>query len=243
MTLLFHASDLHFGAEDSAALAWFAQAVTDEQPDAVIITGDLTMRARSAEFAAAQAWLAGLGRPVLIEPGNHDLPYFNPVRRIWRPYGRVMRLQEQLHEGVMLDHVHLVSLRTTARVQWRFNWSKGRVGKRALHQALQALNDPGHDAKLRIVLAHHPLIEAETQSSARTTGGRAALEAITAAGADAVLSGHVHDPFDLDVDTPAGPIRLIGAGTLSERVRATRPSFNRLEVRGGALDVEVRAMD
>ena len=54
MTLLFHASDLHFGAEDSAALAWFAQAVTDEQPDAVIITGDLTMRARSAEFAAAQ---------------------------------------------------------------------------------------------------------------------------------------------------------------------------------------------
>ncbi|ESZ88013.1 MAG: metallophosphoesterase [Blastomonas sp. CACIA14H2] len=243
MTLLFHASDLHFGAEDSAALAWFAQAVTDEQPDAVIITGDLTMRARSAEFAAAQAWLAGLGRPVLIEPGNHDLPYFNPVRRIWRPYGRVMRLQEQLHEGVMLDHVHLVSLRTTARVQWRFNWSKGRVGKRALHQALQALNDPGHDAKLRIVLAHHPLIEAETQSSARTTGGRAALEAITAAGADAVLSGHVHDPFDLDVDTPAGPIRLIGAGTLSERVRATRPSFNRLQVRGGALDVEVRAMD
>ncbi|MBL0966527.1 MAG: metallophosphoesterase [Blastomonas sp.] len=243
MTLLFHASDLHFGAEDSAALAWFAQAVTDEQPDAVIITGDLTMRARSAEFAAAQAWLAGLGRPVLIEPGNHDLPYFNPVRRIWRPYGRVMRLQEQLHEGVMLDHVHLGSLRTTARVQWRFNWSKGRVGKRALHQALQALNDPGHDAKLRIVLAHHPLIEAETQSSARTTGGRAALEAITAAGADAVLSGHVHDPFDLDVDTPAGPIRLIGAGTLSERVRATRPSFNRLQVRGGALDVEVRAMD
>lgn len=243
MTLLFHASDLHFGAEDSAALAWFKQAVADEQPDAVIITGDLTMRARSAEFAAAQAWLAGLGRPVLIEPGNHDLPYFNPVRRIWRPYGRVMRLQEQLHEGVTLDHVHLVSLRTTARVQWRLNWSKGRIGKRALHEALVALNDADHAAKLRLVLAHHPLIEAETQSSGRTTGGRAALEAIAAAGADAVLSGHVHDPFDLDVDTPAGPIRLIGAGTLSERVRATRPSFNRLVASDGRLDAQVRAMD
>ncbi len=242
MTLLFHASDLHFGAEDSAALAWFADQVTEEQPDAVIITGDLTMRARSAEFAAAQAWLAELGRPVLIEPGNHDLPYFNPVRRIWRPYGRVMRLQEQLHDGVMLDHVHLVSLRTTARVQWRLNWSKGRVGKRALHQALQALGDADHAAKLRLVLAHHPLIEAETQSSARTTGGRAALEAIAAAGADAVLSGHVHDPFDLNVETPAGSIRLIGAGTLSERVRASRPSFNRLQVQGGKLDARVCAM-
>lgn len=243
MTLLFHASDLHFGAEDSAALAWFKQVVTDQQPEIVIITGDLTMRARSAEFAAAQAWLADLGRPVLIEPGNHDLPYFNPVRRIWRPYGRVMRLQEQLHEGVTLDHVRLVSLRTTARVQWRFNWSKGRVGKRALHQALQALGNPGHHAKLRIVLAHHPLIEAETQSSGRTTGGRAALEAIAAAGADAVLSGHVHDPFDLNVETQAGAIRLIGAGTLSERVRATRPSFNRLTVADGKLDAQVCAMD
>lgn len=242
MTLLFHASDLHFGAEDTAALAWFAQAVTDQQPDAVIITGDLTMRARSAEFAAAHAWLADLGRPVLIEPGNHDLPYFNPVRRIWRPYGRVMRLQEQLHEGVMLDHVHLVSLRTTARVQWRLNWSKGRVGKRALHEALVALNDADHAAKLRIVLAHHPLIEADTQSSGRTIGGRAALEAIAAAGADAVLSGHVHDPFDLKVDTPARPIRLIGAGTLSERVRATRPSFNRLTIEEGRLDAQVCEM-
>lgn len=243
MTLLFHASDLHFGAEDSAALAWFKQVVADEQPDIVIITGDLTMRARSAEFAAAQAWLAELGRPVLIEPGNHDLPYFNPVRRIWRPYGRVMRLQEHLHEGVMLDHVHLVSLRTTARVQWRLNWSKGRVSQRALHEALAALDDADHAAKLRIVLTHHPLIEADTQSSGRTTGGRAALEAIAAAGANAVLSGHVHDPFDLNVDTPAGPIRLIGAGTLSERVRATRPSFNRLMVSDGKLDAQVQAMD
>ena len=241
MTVLFHASDLHFGAEDSAALDWFAGEVAHDRPDAVIITGDLTMRARSAEFAAAQEWLAALGRPVLIEPGNHDLPYFNPVRRIWRPYGRVMRLQQELHDGVTLDRVHLVSLRTTARVQLRLNWSKGRVGSRALHEALHALHsDPA--AKLRIVLTHHPLIEANTQSSGRTTGGRAALEAIAAAGADAVLSGHVHDPFDLEVPTGAGPIRLIGAGTLSERVRATRPSFNRLEISGGTLDARVCAM-
>ena len=80
MTVLFHASDLHFGAEDPAALDWFAERVADEAPDAVVITGDLTMRARSSEFAAAQAWLSQLGAPVLIEPGNHDLPYFNPVQ-------------------------------------------------------------------------------------------------------------------------------------------------------------------
>ena len=242
MTVLFHASDLHFGAEDGAALDWFAHEVAHERPDAVVITGDLTMRARSAEFAAAQAWLSELGRPVLIEPGNHDLPYFNPVRRIWRPYGRVMRLQEHLHDGVTLDHVQLVSLRTTARVQLRLNWSKGRVGRRALHEALHGLQGAA-DVQCRIVLTHHPLIEADTQSSGRTTGGRAALDAIAAAGANAVLSGHVHDPFDLEVATSTGPIRMIGAGTLSERIRATRPSFNRLEIADGKIDARVRAME
>lgn len=242
MTVLFHASDLHFGAEDSAALDWFAATVAKQSPDVVIITGDLTMRARSAEFAAAQRWLSDLGAPVLIEPGNHDLPYFNPVRRIWRPYGRVMHLQEQLHNGVSLEAVHLVSLPTTARVQWRFNWSKGKVGTRALHEAVQSLHS-SDSHQCRIVLTHHPLIEADTHTSGRTTGGRAALDAIAAAGADAVLSGHVHDPFDLEVMTASRPVRLIGAGTLSERVRATRPSFNRLEIADRSLMAEVCVMD
>src|SRR4051812_42090198 len=77
-TRLFHVSDLHFGREDAAAVARFAEIVRAERPDAVICTGDLTMRARSREFAAATDWLKSLGVPVTIEPGNHDLPYFNP---------------------------------------------------------------------------------------------------------------------------------------------------------------------
>lgn len=241
MTVLFHASDLHFGAEDVAALDWFASRVAQDAPDMVIITGDLTMRARSAEFAAAQDWLAALGVPVLIEPGNHDLPYFNPVRRIWRPYDRIIRLQDRLHEGVQLDGVHLVSLPTTARAQWRLNWSKGKVGRRSLSAAVQSLQS-GRPDMLRVVLTHHPLIEAATRTSGRTTGGRAALDAIAAAGADAVLSGHVHDPFDLQVPTAHGTVRLIGAGTLSERVRSTPPSYNRLDIDGMDLSVAVCAM-
>lgn len=241
MTVLFHASDLHFGVEDPAALDWFAERVADEAPDAVVITGDLTMRARSSEFAAAQAWLSQLGAPVLIEPGNHDLPYFNPVKRMMRPYSRVMKLQEQVQRGIDFPDVHLASLRTTARAQWRLNWSKGRVSHRALHSAVTGLRQSAQDA-YRIVLAHHPLIEPATRTSARTVRGRSALEAVAAAGAQAVLSGHVHDPFDIEVSTAAGPVRLIGAGTLSERVRATRPSFNRLTIDGGELTSEVCAM-
>ena len=65
---LFHISDLHFGLEDRAALAWFRECVRREQPDAVLITGDLTMRARSREFAAACEWIMALDLPAAAEP-------------------------------------------------------------------------------------------------------------------------------------------------------------------------------
>ncbi len=74
MIRLFHVSDVHFGCEDKAALAWFGTRVRAEAPDAVIVTGDLTMRARPAEFTAAARWLESLARPVTVEVGNHDLP-------------------------------------------------------------------------------------------------------------------------------------------------------------------------
>jgi hypothetical protein len=56
----------------------------------------------------------------------------------------------------------------------------------------------------------------------------------------AVLSGHVHDPFDLTKETANGPIRMIGAGTLSLRTRSTPPSFNELMIEGSAVHVKVR---
>ena len=61
---LFHVSDVHFGREDAAAVAWFDALVAAEKPDAVIMTGDLTMRARRREFAQGSRWLQGLGVPV-----------------------------------------------------------------------------------------------------------------------------------------------------------------------------------
>ncbi len=241
MTRLFHVSDIHFGAEDKAALAWFAALVNAEQPDAVIVTGDLTMQARSHEFAAATEWLVSLKRPLAISVGNHDLPYFNPVARFMRPYDRYRALQERLTLPLELPGVAIVPLVTTARFQWRLNWSKGHVSARSLAATLAevAAAPPGH---LVIVAAHHPLVDAETLSRGSTRGGAEALTALARAGVGAVLSGHVHDPFDLPRDIGGRKVRLIGAGTLSERIRATPPSFNELRVEDGKLEVAVRAM-
>jgi len=238
---LFHASDLHFGAEDRAALDWFAACVHAERPDAVVVTGDLTMRARRHEFAAAALWLEGLGRPVTVEVGNHDLPYFNLWARFVTPYRRYRALEAMIERPLDLPGLTIVPLKTTARFQWRFNWSKGHVSASALQDAL-ALVEAAPAGHRVLVACHHPLIEGGTRSSSRTRGGRAALAALAAAGADAVLSGHVHDPFDIGQPNGAGEIRLIGAGTLSERVRETCPSFNEVRVADGALVVAVRRM-
>lgn len=240
MNRLFHVSDIHFGAEDPAALDWFARCVAAEQPDAVIVTGDLTMRARREEFAAAQAWLEALGRPVTVEVGNHDLPYFNPWARFVTPYRRYRALERMIERPLELRGVSIVPLKTTARAQLRLNWSKGYVSSSALKAAVAAIDAAPSDHRI-LVVCHHPLVDVGTKSSSRTRGGQQALAALAAAGAHGVLSGHVHDPFDVTHNVAAREIRLIGAGTLSERVRDSAPSFNELRL-GATFETIARRM-
>lgn len=241
MTRLFHVSDLHFGRADEAALAWFAGLVRDERPDAVVCTGDLTMRARSAEYAAAAAWLKALDVPVTVEPGNHDLPMYNLFARFFRPYSRYRRVERAIEREVDLPGVWVVPLKTTRRFQWR-NWKHGAVSQSGLEAALARLKrmPTGHVA---LIACHHPLVARKADGSDQTMRGVETLPLLAEAGATAVLSGHTHDPFDLPWPTTAGAIRLVGAGTLSERVRQSRPSFNELTVADGALSVRVRTLD
>lgn len=239
MTKLFHVSDLHFGCEDTGALDWFRERVAAEKPDAVAITGDLTMRARSREFQAACDWILSLGAPVTVEVGNHDLPYFNLIERFFTPYRRIRRIERLVERELDLPGVAIVPLKTTARAQWRFNWSRGWVGPGALRRSLRAIQTVP-DGKAVLVTVHHPLVEANTRGKALTKGGKRALAALAEAKVAAVLSGHVHDPFDLTELTASGSVRMIGAGTMSKRIRSTPCSFNELTIEAGKVSVKVR---
>jgi 3',5'-cyclic AMP phosphodiesterase CpdA len=210
-----------------------------EKPDAIMITGDLTMRARSREFQACCDWILSLGAPVTVEVGNHDLPYFNLFERFFTPYRRIRRIERLVERELDLPGVSIVPLKTTARAQWRFNWSRGWAGPRALAKTLKAIGELP-DPQVVLVTAHHPLVEANTRGKALTKGGDRALTALAKVRATAVLSGHVHDPFDLVKVTEQGPIRMIGAGTLSRRIRSTPPSFNQLTIENGQVSVRVR---
>ena len=94
-----------------------------------------------------------------------------------------------------------------------------------------------------LVAAHHPLREVGTAGTALTKHGDRALRELAKRKVEAVLSGHVHDAFDIMEDTPEGPVRMIGAGTLSKRTRSTPPSFNEIEWDGNSLSVRVRNLE
>lgn len=240
--LLFHLSDIHFGLEDNHALDWVKREISERKPDAVAITGDLTMRARQREFNAATAWIKSLEAPVTVEVGNHDLPYFNPIERFFDPYKRIRAISDKVEREIDLPGLAIIPLKTVRRWQPRLNWSKGWVTNAALDRCLTAL-DALPAGTQALVTVHHPLREVGTQGTALTMHGQKALNELAQRPVLAVLSGHVHDAFDIMEETVHGKVRMIGAGTLSQRVRSTPPSFNELRWDGESLQVKVRNLE
>jgi 3',5'-cyclic AMP phosphodiesterase CpdA len=241
-TLLFHISDIHFGLEDDRALDWVMQEIAEKRPAAVAITGDLTMRARRREFDAACHWIRSLDVPVTVEVGNHDLPYFNLIERFVAPYRRFHSIKRVVECPIALPDLAIVPLKTVRRWQPRWPWSHGWVTDRALDNTLSIIDRLPRGTKV-LVACHHPLVEAGTRGKAWTKGGDRALAELAKRKVLATLSGHVHDAFDIVSQTPHGPVRMIGAGTLSQRIRSTPQSFNEITWDGTRIDVRVRSID
>ncbi|WP_114522382.1 metallophosphoesterase [Altererythrobacter sp. ZODW24] len=242
-TTLFHVSDVHFGVENRDALDWFAAAVADEKPAAVLCTGDITQRATHEQFAAAREYFAGLGVPVTIEPGNHDMPYYNLWERFTDPYRRLRTLDDVVTPQLDLGRIAVVPLKTTVRIQPRFPWSDGYVRDEALADTLRRLKAVRDSHDYVIVTCHHPLVPAKPGEKNPTIGGDEAFSAIGMAGADAVLSGHVHLPFDLRRDAAGREVHVVGAGTISTRLRGAPVSYNVLRYAAGSgLAVERREL-
>jgi hypothetical protein len=116
------------------------------------------------------------------------------------------------------------------------------VTDRALAKCLDAI-DALPEGCRALVAVHHPLREVGTEGTALTRHGGRALAELARRPVEAVISGHVHDPFDIIEDTTEGPVRMIGAGTLSKRTRSTPPSFNELRWDGARLSVKARNLE
>ncbi len=240
-TRLFHISDVHFGVENRVALAEVARAVADELPDALVCTGDLTQRATHMQYAAAKKWFAQFDVPVWLEPGNHDMPYYNPLERFSDPFRRFRKLRDAVAvTSFETSDVVLIPLITTVPAQRRWPWSDGVIKASALGNTIAALGRHVTDERLRIVTAHHPLHGPQIDGPSSTIGGNDALQALAESGADAILSGHIHTPFTERRPGAGAKALVIGAGTLSTRLRhGAPPSYNVLTCEGAGRKIAV----
>ena len=200
---LLHISDVHFGPKhlDERAAAVLAL-VRDRKPDYVVISGDLTQRAKPEQFAAAKRFVETIPSPTLAVPGNHDVPLYRVWERAFSPFGAWRRhFSPVLEPHVVDDEVCIVGVNTA------FNRTLigGRI-TRAQRRRVQELFAAAPPTAYRIAVAHHNLVRPPELEDvpAPLAGSVSALGVLHSSGVDMVLSGHVHQSY-------VAPIAVAGA--------------------------------
>jgi 3',5'-cyclic AMP phosphodiesterase CpdA len=241
MLTLLHISDLHFGPpflpDVGEALL---RAANSLGPDIVVASGDFTQRAKAPQFADARAFLDRLPRvPLVVVPGNHDVPLYRVFERLFTPYLQYKRyISAQLdtvlrHEGAVIVALNSAAQRTAI--------VNGRIDRWQLDLCREAFQDvpPG---QARIVVVHHHLAPAPDYDNEHDMlrGARRALNVFTECRVDLILGGHLHRAYignSLDVypgtDRTSGIVIVQSGTTTSARGRARereKNSFNLIHV-------------
>ena len=189
MRTLVQISDLHFGRVDPLLLDPLAAAVNAIGPDVVVVSGDLTQRARSAQFREARAFLDRLPMPQIVVPGNHDVPLYDVVRRFVAPLARFHRYIEPdpapfFHD----DRVAVLGINSARSLTFK----GGRINQQQIEsvRAHFAALDP---AIVRVLVTHHPFDLPPDADEDDLIGRSApAMQAFAECGVDLLLSGHLH---------------------------------------------------
>lgn len=233
MSRLLHLSDLHFGTEDPEVTAALLQLAREQQPDLCLLSGDITQRARRAQFAAARAFVQQLPAPVLAVPGNHDLPLFNLPLRLLNPYGNYRRaFGPSLEPQLERDDLLLIGVNSTRPARHK----DGEVSTAQIERVAARLRQ-ARPGQLRVIMLHHPVCAIQPTDVANLLIGREhAIPAWVDAGADLLLAGHIHLPYLTTLGgTSERRAWALQAGTgVSRRVRGTVPnSVNLIEHEAG----------
>ena len=242
MKTIVHLSDLHFGTVDEAVRAGLEAAVRQAAPDLVVVSGDLTQRARVREFSQARRFLDSLPAPTIVVPGNHDVPLYDVFRRFLRPLTRYRRIITDDLEPFYADAEIAVAGINTARSS---TFKNGRINEGQLARLAERFAALAPETT-RIVVVHHPFGHAATKHE-RDIVGRAtlAVEAFSKSRIDIVLAGHLHaahvgassERYDIE----GYAALLIQAGTAtSTRRRGEANSFNIIRIARPHVELDRR---
>ena len=240
MRTIVHLSDMHFGRVDSRLVAPLVRPIHTIAPNLVALSGDLTQRARRSQFQQARAFLEQLPCPLLVVPGNHDVPLYNIAARFLNPYGGYRRyIERDLEPVYQNDEMIAVGLNSARSLPFH---GGGRLNEAQVARAAARLRSAPPDA-VKIVVTHHPFDLPEGHGDEHLIGrSDMAMQQLAAAGADVFLAGHLHVSH---VGHTAERYQIAGhsalvvqAGTLSTRGRGELNAINVLRLARPRITIE-----
>lgn len=245
---LAHLSDLHFGKIAHPRIVdSLVEEINEAEMDLVVISGDLTQRAREVEYQAAAAMLEAIEAPTLVVPGNHDVyPWWMPVKRIFSPLARFERhvsedpMPEYIQDGLAVLGINSAHGRTV---------KGGRIGINE-QEAITAFFGPRPQTVFKILVVHHHLTQIQAlgpHDVARKA--RKTLDRATKSGVDLVLCGHLHvshiEPIEIVPEKHRLVIASAGTATSSRGRRKHRETnfYNVVSVGTDHFTVEERRFE
>jgi 3',5'-cyclic AMP phosphodiesterase CpdA len=241
--IVAHISDLHFGRIDPTLLEPLRHALDALAPHVLVVSGDLTQRARSRQFREARAFLDTLPTPQIIVPGNHDVPLYNVVKRFYKPLHDYERyISQDLEPAYVDEEIAIVGLNTARSMTFK----GGRVNEEQVERVRARLCDLP-EAMTKMVVTHHPF-DLPLDYDDDDIVGRApmAMRVLAACGADVLLAGHLHTSHAGEttkrhrIDGYSGIVVQAGTAT-STRERGEENAFNVLRTAGDEIRVERHA--
>lgn len=226
-SVVIQISDPHFGTEVAPVVAALTQLVHSVEPALVVVSGDITQRARRGQFSRARDFVTQLrAANVLVVPGNHDIPLFNLPARLLDPYANYTRaFGRQLEPDFESERLLVLGVKTTRRLRHK----DGEVSVAQVERVALRLR-AARPEQLRIVVTHQPLHVIRAQDLANLVHGHEhAARSWAAAGADVLMGGHIHLPYVRPlaeaVPNLSRAVWVVQAGTaVSRRVRDGAPN-------------------
>lgn len=235
--MILHLSDLHFGTEKIECLNAIRDFCMQHTPQAVVVSGDLTQRARFNQFYQCRKFLDSLNVPYLIIPGNHDIPLYHVWNRIFQPFARYQMIFGHTEIELETEHFYLIGVNTIRR---RYH-TRGYLSLKQIQEIDLKLQHAPSD-KLKIIVAHQPFFVADLDKRGLKDCPRLAkiaLETWGKHGLFALLHGHLHHAAVYDLNAAFNlavnqPIYDVHAGTAtSYRLHKGQPnSFNVIHAHG-----------
>ena len=232
MRTIAHLSDPHFGRLERATVQALIATVTAARPDIVVVSGDLTQRAKEREFQEARQFLQALPSPQIVVPGNHDVPLYNVLARALKPFRNYQRyISEDLEPFYSDDEIAIVSINTARSLTFK----NGRINRQQVARSCARLEACGEN-RTRVIVSHHPFDLPETHEFHGLVGrAHLAMADFARCRIDLILSGHLHISRTSEsaarYKLPGHSALVIHAGTAtSTRARGELNSFNIIQV-------------